>query len=80
MKHIQTPPECKQLLTANPQTNDNEAWEQLGIPLARVLSGCAEAMWRQQLIAESERINARTDLGVEEKLRLVIAATIGGEK
>lgn len=46
-KHIQTPPKVNRLTnkppTADPQGQTDDVWMQLGIPLARVLSGCARA-------------------------------------
>lgn len=46
-KHIHIPPKVNSLPNSLPtggaQANDNDAWMQLGIPLAKVLSDCAKA-------------------------------------
>jgi hypothetical protein len=85
MKHIQTPPKVNSPVnsrsTAGAQDNDNETWIQVGVPLARVLSKCAEAQWRQQLIEKAEAISRRSDIGAGEQVRqLCEAIHDGGEK
>jgi glutaredoxin 2 len=78
MKHIQNLPKVNNLPTGSSQANDNGSWEQLGIPLARVLSNCAEAMWRQQLIEKAEAISQRSDIGAGEQVRLLAEAIHAG--
>jgi hypothetical protein len=60
MKHIQTPPKVNKLpnsrSTAGAQANDNETWIQVGVPLARVLSGCARA-YLERIEREKEASN-----------------------
>jgi hypothetical protein len=85
MKHIQTPTKVNSLTnkrpTGNAQGETENAWEQLGIPLARALSKCAEAQWRQQLIVKTEAISRRSDIGASEQVRQLCAAIHdGGEK
>jgi hypothetical protein len=84
-KHIQTPPKVNSLTNKRPtsraQGETDNAWEQIGLPLARVLSKCAEAQWRQQLIEKAKDISRSSDIGAGEQVRqLCEAIHDGGEK
>jgi type II secretory pathway component PulK len=65
--------------TANEQGRRPDEWRQLGgVPLAKVLTECAETTWRRQLADEVKAIVARTDIGASEQLRLICEAVEGG--